>query len=114
MPMPHQDRTYWVAKLAGKPVAGIMDTRGIVPDADPPHWLGYIEVDDFDRRVATIEANGQDRPAAFRGSEPRPHRHRHRFRRCVPGLDNLNTPTLNADPRIHSKLSHLTRMVARA
>ena len=58
MPMPHQDRTYWVAKLAGKPVAGLMDMRGIVPDADPPHWLGYIEVDNIDRCVAAIEANG--------------------------------------------------------
>ena len=56
--MPHQDRTYWVAKLAGKPVAGLMDMRGIVPDADPPHWLGYIEVDNIDRCVAAIEANG--------------------------------------------------------
>jgi uncharacterized protein len=58
MPMPHQDRTYWVAKQAGKPVAGLMDMRGIVPDTEPPHWLGYIEVDDVDRRIATIEANG--------------------------------------------------------
>jgi hypothetical protein len=58
MPMPHQDRTYWVARLAGKPIAGLMDMRGIVPDEDPPHWLGYIEVDDIDRCVATIEANG--------------------------------------------------------
>lgn len=35
-----------------------MDMRGIVPDADPPCWLGYIEVDDIDRCVATIEATG--------------------------------------------------------
>jgi hypothetical protein len=35
-----------------------MDMRGIVPEAEPPHWLGYIEVDDIDRCVTTIEANG--------------------------------------------------------
>jgi uncharacterized protein len=58
MPMPHQNRTYWVAKAAGKPVAGILDMRGIVPDTDPAHWLGYLEVDDVDRRVADIERHG--------------------------------------------------------
>jgi len=36
MPMPHQGRTYWVAKQAGKPVAGIMDMRGIVPMQSRP------------------------------------------------------------------------------
>jgi predicted enzyme related to lactoylglutathione lyase len=58
MPMPHQNRTYWMAKLEGKPVAGILDMRGIVPDDVPPHWLGYLEVDDVDRRVAAIEKHG--------------------------------------------------------
>jgi uncharacterized protein len=33
MPMPDQNRTYWVAKATGKPVAGILDMRGIVPDS---------------------------------------------------------------------------------
>ena len=58
MPMPHQNRTYWIAKAAGKPVAGILDMRGIVPDTDPPHWLSYLEVDDVDRRLAEIESHG--------------------------------------------------------
>jgi len=58
MPMPHQNRTYWIAKVGGKPVAGILDMRGIVPDTDPPHWLSYLEVDDVDRRVAVIESHG--------------------------------------------------------
>jgi uncharacterized protein len=58
MPMPHQNRTYWIAKAGGKPVAGILDMRGIVPDTDPPHWLSYLEVDDVDRRVAEIESHG--------------------------------------------------------
>ena len=48
MPMPEQNRTYWVAKAGVKPVAGFLDMRGIVPDTDPPHWLSYLEVDDVD------------------------------------------------------------------
>ena len=58
VPMAHQDRTYWIAKAEGKPVAGIMDMRGIVADSDPPHWLTYLEVDDVDRLVAEIESHG--------------------------------------------------------
>ena len=58
VPMPHQNRTYWLARTGGKPVAGILDMRGIVPDGVPPHWLGYLEVDDIDRRVAEIEKHG--------------------------------------------------------
>jgi uncharacterized protein len=58
MPMAHENRTYWIAKAGGKPVAGIMDMRGIVPDGDPPHWLNYLEVDDVDRCVAEIERQG--------------------------------------------------------
>src|ERR1700737_1501855 len=41
MPMLHQNRTYWIAKAAGKPVAGILDMRGIVPVTDPPAWVSY-------------------------------------------------------------------------
>jgi uncharacterized protein len=58
MPMPHQNRTYWVAKAGDKPVAGILDMAGIVPDTDPPHWMSYLEVDHVDRRVAEIESHG--------------------------------------------------------
>jgi uncharacterized protein len=58
MPMPQENRTYWIAKAQGQPVAGILDMRGIAPDTDPPHWLGYLEVDDIDRRVAEIEKHG--------------------------------------------------------
>ena len=58
MPMPDQDRTYWIAKAEGKPVAGILDMRGIVPDSDPPHWISYLEVDDVDRTVAEVQSHG--------------------------------------------------------
>ena len=57
-PMAHQNRTYWIAKIDGKPVAGILDMRGIVPDHVPPHWLGYLEVDDVDRRIAEAGKHG--------------------------------------------------------
>lgn len=58
MPMPHQNRTYWLAKSGDKPVAGILDMRGIVPDTDPPHWLSYLEVDDVDQMVAEVQSHG--------------------------------------------------------
>src|SRR5271163_2270087 len=50
---PEPNGAYWVAKAAdGKPVAGILDMRGILPDSDPPHWLNYLEVEDVDQCVA--------------------------------------------------------------
>jgi predicted enzyme related to lactoylglutathione lyase len=58
MPMPQQDRTYWVAKAGDKPVAGILDMRGIVPDGEPPHWLSYLDVDDVDQMVAAVQRHG--------------------------------------------------------
>jgi uncharacterized protein len=58
MPMPHENRTYWIAKAAGKPAAGILDMRAIVPDSEPPHWLSYLAVDDVDRCVAEVAHHG--------------------------------------------------------
>jgi uncharacterized protein len=58
MPMPQQERTYWVAKVGDKPVAGVLDMRVIVPDNDPPHWLSYLEVDDVDEMVAAAQRHG--------------------------------------------------------
>jgi len=58
MPMPDQNRTYWLAKAADKPVAGILDMGGIVPDNDPPHWLNYLEVDDIDQMLAEVQSHG--------------------------------------------------------
>lgn len=58
MPTPERDRVYWLAKAGGKPVAGVLDMRGIVADEDPPHWLSYLEVDDLDGRVAEIQSRG--------------------------------------------------------
>jgi uncharacterized protein len=58
MPMPQPGGVYWLAKSGGKPIAGIIDMRGTAPDADPPHWLNYLEVDDVDQRLAEIQRHG--------------------------------------------------------
>ena len=50
--------TYWVAQSGGKGVGGIMSMQGIVPPGVPPHWIGYIAVDDIDTRVGLVTANG--------------------------------------------------------
>jgi predicted enzyme related to lactoylglutathione lyase len=47
-----------LAHQAGDKVTGILDMRGIVPDADPPHWLSYIEVDHLDQILAEIQSHG--------------------------------------------------------
>ncbi len=56
--MPGPGGVYWLAKSGDKPVAGIIDMRGMVPDEDPPHWLSYLEVDDIDQRLADIQSLG--------------------------------------------------------
>jgi uncharacterized protein len=58
MSTPEPNGAYWVAKAGGKPVAGILDMRGILPESDPPHWLNYLEVDDVDQCVAQIQSHG--------------------------------------------------------
>jgi predicted enzyme related to lactoylglutathione lyase len=50
--------TYWVAHADGKGVAGIMSMLGIAPPGVPPHWIGYLEVDDIEKRIAGVEAHG--------------------------------------------------------
>jgi predicted enzyme related to lactoylglutathione lyase len=57
MPMPNGG-TYWVARLDGKPVAGVMAMVPDLPPGVPPHWFSYIEVDDVDTRLKVLEANG--------------------------------------------------------
>lgn len=49
--------TYWLAKLEGRPVAGIVD-MGRAPSGTLPHWFSYVLVDDIEARVAGIEAAG--------------------------------------------------------
>jgi predicted enzyme related to lactoylglutathione lyase len=49
--------TYWLAKIDGRPVAGVVD-MGRSPSGTPPHWFSYVLVDDIEARVAAIEAAG--------------------------------------------------------
>ena len=94
MPMPEiENCNYRVAKAGDKPVAGVLDMRGIVPDADPPHWLSYLEVHDVDRLVAEVRHSlwRQDRSTAVRRPRVRAHRHRGRRDRRIHGLGDLET-----------------------
>lgn len=50
--------SYWIAKVGGTPVAGMMNMTGVVPTGTPPHWFAYIDVDDVDRRAKDVAANG--------------------------------------------------------
>jgi uncharacterized protein len=50
--------TYWVAELAGKPVAGIMAMPPEMPAHVPPHWFEYLEVDDVDARLVVATEKG--------------------------------------------------------
>ena len=57
VPMSEQ-MTYWVAKLDGMPVAGVMEMPKELPEGTPPHWMSYIAVDDVDAEVAKAKAAG--------------------------------------------------------
>ena len=56
MPSPHGS-TYWIAKMGGKPVGGVMSLDALPPGA-PTAWFPYIEVDDVDARVAALPSHG--------------------------------------------------------
>lgn len=51
-------REYTTFEVDGRPVAGMADMRGRVPDEVPPHWLVYITVADLDASVATAQELG--------------------------------------------------------
>lgn len=50
MPMPGGG-TYWVAKMADQPVAGLFDISGSEFTGMPEQWMAYIAVDDVDARA---------------------------------------------------------------
>ena len=58
MPMP--DGSYWVAFVDDEPVAGIMGMIDTVPPGTPSHWIGYLNVDDVDARLAQAKAAGAE------------------------------------------------------
>jgi uncharacterized protein len=50
--------TYWLAKVDGDMVAGLMPIDGPQFSEVPESWLGYIAVDDVDARVKKATAAG--------------------------------------------------------
>lgn len=57
--MPMQKGNYWIASVRSSPVAGILDIATTeLPDTTPPHWMGYIAVDDVDGRITKVERAG--------------------------------------------------------
>jgi uncharacterized protein len=56
--MPMETGTYWVAKLGGKPVAGLFDMSAAQFDGIPENWGAFIAVTDVDGRVQKAEALG--------------------------------------------------------
>jgi uncharacterized protein len=57
MPM-GQGGSYWVARVDGKPAAGMMHMPQDLPPGTPPHWFAYIEVTDIDRTLADVPRQG--------------------------------------------------------
>ena len=57
MPMP-DGATYWMAMMAGKPVAGIFPTNRPEYKGVPEAWMSYLAVDDVDTRVKKAVAAG--------------------------------------------------------
>ena len=56
MPMPNG--TYWIAKMADKPVGGIFPLSGAEFDGVPEQWMAYLAVDDIDARLKKAAAAG--------------------------------------------------------
>ena len=50
--------TYYLGKVDDLPVAGMMAMPDDVPEGTPPHWMGYIAVDDIDARLEKAKAAG--------------------------------------------------------
>ena len=57
MPMP-DGATYWVASMAGQPVAGLFPTDRPEYKNLPEAWMSYLAVDDVDARVKKAVAAG--------------------------------------------------------
>ncbi|MCC2097875.1 MAG: VOC family protein [Hyphomicrobiales bacterium] len=53
------DETYSVIRDGGPTAIGsMMKMPAEVPSGTPPYWFAYIAVDDVDKRVAALEAEG--------------------------------------------------------
>ncbi|MCW2811275.1 MAG: hypothetical protein JWP61_1733 [Friedmanniella sp.] len=49
---------YVTAKVAGEPVAGLMDSASFLPADVPTHWAVYFSVDDVDAAVQAVRDHG--------------------------------------------------------
>jgi predicted enzyme related to lactoylglutathione lyase len=56
MPMP--DMTYTIIKAGDQMAGGMMEMSGPQFEGVPEHWLGYIAVDDVDKRVKLLKDAG--------------------------------------------------------
>jgi predicted enzyme related to lactoylglutathione lyase len=56
--IPRPEGIYRVAKLGDQRVAGLFEMKGEAFEGVPPHWLGYVAVDDIDKRVAAAKQAG--------------------------------------------------------
>ena len=57
--VPMDGRTYNVAAVGDRVIAGILDMAGMPGMQDvPPHWMTYLAVDDVDRSVEQTNAYG--------------------------------------------------------
>ena len=52
---------YTELRTEDRPVAGLLDMTGRVPEEVPPHWLVYFAVDDCDASLARLESLGGSR-----------------------------------------------------
>jgi predicted enzyme related to lactoylglutathione lyase len=50
--------TYTEWRVAGRPVGGMLDMRGRMPDEVPPHWGVYFGTEDADATVEKVKAAG--------------------------------------------------------
>ena len=57
MPTP-DGKTYWVAKMGDRPVAGIFDISGPDFQGMADNWMPYLAVDDVDARAKKAVAAG--------------------------------------------------------
>jgi len=56
--MPMGEMTYTIIKSNGEMVGGMMEMKGPGFDGVPEHWMSYIAVDDVDKRIKMLKAEG--------------------------------------------------------
>lgn len=57
-PVPSAKGTYWIAKIGGRPVAGLFHLASPQFDGVPEQWMAYLAVDLVDARVHQAQLLG--------------------------------------------------------